>query len=57
MEVEYEKYLSQLREATLFRDLGDDEILKLLRAMQPSVVYGRPEGPGPSGIHKCFLTN
>ncbi len=54
MSAEYERYLPQLRETALFRDLDDDEILELLNAMQPPVVYGRPEGPGPSGIHESF---
>lgn len=51
---EYSQYLSSLREATLFRDMEDDEILDLLSAMNPTIVHGRPTGPGSSGIHESF---
>ena len=54
MATDYSNYLPQLRETTLFRDISDEEILLLLDTMQPAIVHGRPNGPGPSGVHESF---
>ncbi len=43
-----------LRGTVLFVDMSDDEIVTVLNAMQPPVVFGPPSRPADGSPHKAF---
>lgn len=51
---DYADYLPELRKTTLFRDMDDDEIISLLKAMQPAIKSGKLQPPANGSPHTCF---